>query len=136
MARREMLRLATLRRATAGIGWPLSCCVYPVQPKGGSLMFNDANVKPMLPVSDLAAAERFYEKTLGLERVGGMPEVATTYKSGETMLNVCKSDYAGTNQGPAAVWEVDDVEKTAKDLKDKGVKLESYDMPEMEKKGD
>jgi catechol 2,3-dioxygenase-like lactoylglutathione lyase family enzyme len=99
-------------------------------------MFNDANVKPMLPVSDLAAAERFYEKTLGLERVGGMPEVATTYKSGETMLNVYKSDYAGTNQGTAAVWEVDDVEKTAKDLKDKGVKFESYDMPEMEKKGD
>ena len=99
-------------------------------------MLSDVKVQPMLPVSDLPAAEKFYEKTLGLKRVGGMPGVATTYQSGDTTLNVYKSEYAGTNQGTAALWEVDDVEKTAKDLKDKGVKFESYDMPDLEQKGD
>ncbi|HXT23035.1 MAG TPA: VOC family protein [Thermoanaerobaculia bacterium] len=99
-------------------------------------MLSDVKVQPMLPVSDLPAAEKFYEKTLGLKRVGGMPGVATTYKSGDTTLNVYKSEYAGTNQGTAALWEVDDVEKTAKQLKDKGVKFESYDMPDLEQKGD
>jgi catechol 2,3-dioxygenase-like lactoylglutathione lyase family enzyme len=99
-------------------------------------MLSDVKVQPMLPVSDLPAAEKFYEKTLGLKRVGGMPGVATTYKSGDTTLNVYKSEYAGTNQGTAAVWEVDDVEKTAKELKDKGVKFESYDLPETTRKGD
>ena len=99
-------------------------------------MLSDIKVQPMLPVSDLPAAETFYEKTLGLKRVGGMPGVATTYKSGDSTLNVYKSEFAGTNQGTAALWEVDDVEKTAKDLKSKGVKFESYDMPEMDRKGD
>ena len=86
-------------------------------------MLGDVKVQPMLPVSDLPAAETFYEQTLGLKRVGGMPGVATTYKSGDTTLNVYKSDYAGTNQGTAALWEVDDVEATAKELKSKGVEL-------------
>ena len=99
-------------------------------------MLSDTRVQPMLPVSDLEAAETFYEKTLGLERLGGMPGVATSYRSGDSTLLVYRSDYAGTNQGTAALWEVDDVEKTAKDLKDKGVKFESYDMPDMEQKGD
>ncbi len=99
-------------------------------------MLSDVKVQPMLPVSDLSTAEKFYEKTLGLQKVGGMPGVATTYKSGDSTLNVYKSDYAGTNQGTAAVWEVDDVEATAKELKSKGVRFESYDMPEMEHKGD
>jgi predicted enzyme related to lactoylglutathione lyase len=90
----------------------------------------------MLPVSDLEAAEKFYEQTLGLQRLGGMPGVATRFQSGDTTLNVYKSEFAGTNQGTAAMWEVDDVEKTAKELKSKGVKFESYDMPEMEHKGD
>ena len=99
-------------------------------------MLSDVKVQPMLPVSDLAKAETFYEKTLGLKKIGGMPGVATTYKSGDSALNVYKSDYAGTNQGTAALWEVDDVEKTAKELKAKGVKFESYDLPETTRKGD
>lgn len=99
-------------------------------------MLNDARIQPMLPVSDLEAAEKFYEKTLGLQPLGGMPGVGTRYKSGDTTLFVYRSEFAGTNQGTAAMWEVDDVEKTAKELKSKGVKFESYDMPEMEHKGD
>jgi catechol 2,3-dioxygenase-like lactoylglutathione lyase family enzyme len=99
-------------------------------------MLSEAKVQPMLPVSDLEAAETFYEKTLGLQRLGGMPGVATSYKSGDSTLLVYRSDYAGTNQGTAALWEVDDVEATAKELKGKGVTFETYDMPEMEHKGD
>jgi len=99
-------------------------------------MLNDATVKPMLPVSDLAAAETFYEKTLGLEKVDGMPGVAVTYRSGKGTLNVYRSDYAGTNQGTAALFEVDDVESTARELKGKGVTFESYDLPGMTRKGD
>ena len=99
-------------------------------------MLNDARIQPMLPVSDLEAAEKFYEKTLGLQRLGGMPGVGTRFQSGDTTLFVYRSEFAGTNQGTAAMWEVDDVEKTAKELRNKGVKFESYDMPEMEHRGD
>lgn len=99
-------------------------------------MLSDVKVQPMLPVSDLSTAEKFYEKTLGLQKVGGMPGVAVTFKSGDSTLNVYRSEYAGTNQGTAAVWEVDDVEATAKELKSKGVRFESYDLPETTRKGD
>lgn len=90
-------------------------------------MLSEETVQTMLPVQDLKAAEKFYEGTLGLERVGGEPNVAVTYRSGGSTLNVYRSEFAGTNKGTAALWEVEDVEATAKELKAKGVTFEAYD---------
>ena len=91
-------------------------------------MLRDATVQPMLPVKDLDAATRFYEDTLGFERVGGESGVAATYRSGSSTLCVYRSEFAGTNKGTAALWEVDDVEGTAKELKGRGVAFEKYDL--------
>ena len=99
-------------------------------------MLGNAKVQPMLPVKDLGKAQKFYEQTLGLKRVGEMGEEAVTYKSGATTLVVYRSEFAGTNKGTAALWEVDDVDKTVKELKDKGVKFEHYDLPGLTRKGD
>jgi catechol 2,3-dioxygenase-like lactoylglutathione lyase family enzyme len=100
-------------------------------------MLGDTNVQPMLPVKDLKAAKKFYEKTLGLEPVEDMPDSATTYRSGKTNLVVYRSEFAGTNKGTAALWEVADVRATVKDLKGKGVSFEHYDdMPGMTRDGD
>jgi len=90
----------------------------------------------MLPVKDLEAAARFYGETLGLERVGGESGVAVVYRSGSSTLCVYRSQFAGTNQGTAALWEVDDVEGTAKELKAKGVAFEKYDLPGLTHQGD
>jgi len=91
----------------------------------------------MLPVKDLEAAARFYGETLGLERVSAEPGVAVVYRSGGTTLCVYRSQFAGTNQGTAALWEVDDVEGTAKELKSKGVVFERYDdLPGLTRQGD
>lgn len=70
-------------------------------------MLNDATVLPMLPVRDLAAAEKFYEGTLGLNKVSTEPGVAVTYRSGGSTLCVYRSEFAGTNKGTAALWELD-----------------------------
>jgi catechol 2,3-dioxygenase-like lactoylglutathione lyase family enzyme len=99
-------------------------------------MLKDASVQPMLPVKDLEEAARFYRETLGLERVSGEPGVAVVYRSGNTRLCVYRSQFAGTNQGTAALWEVDDVEETAKELKARGVSFEKYDLPGLEHQGD
>ena len=99
-------------------------------------MLRDATVQPMLPVKDLDAATRFYENTLGFERVGGEPGVAVTYRSGSSTLCVYRSEFAGTNKGTAALWEVDDVEGTAKELKGRGVAFEKYDLPGLTRQGD
>lgn len=99
-------------------------------------MLRDASVQPMLPVDDLDAASKFYEQTLGLKKVDSFPGVALTYESGGRTLVVYQSEFAGTNKGTAALWEVDDVEGTAKTLKAKGVTFEKYDMPGMTREGD
>src|SRR5438309_400880 len=99
-------------------------------------MLPDTNVEPMLPVKDMKAAESFYEKTLGLKKVHGEIDTALTYKSGSTTLCVYRSEFAGTNKGTAALWEVDDVEGTAKELKGRGVAFEKYDLPGLTRQGD
>ena len=100
-------------------------------------MLEDANIQPMLPVKDLAVAKKFYEEKLGLQRVGGAPGAADVYRSGGGTLSVYRSEFAGTNKGTAALWEVSDVERTVKELKAKGVKFEHYDdLPGLIRKDD
>src|SRR5881397_2327431 len=100
-------------------------------------MFENADVQPMLPVKDMKAAERFYEEILKLKKVASMPDIASVYQSGGTKLCVYRSEFAGTNKGTAALWEVDDVEGTAKELKAKGVTFERYDeLPGLSRQGD
>jgi catechol 2,3-dioxygenase-like lactoylglutathione lyase family enzyme len=99
-------------------------------------MLRDTSVQPMLPVKDLEAAAKFYGETLGLERVSAEPGVAVVYRSGGSTLCVYRSQFAGTNQGTAALWEVDDVEGTAKELRARGVRFEKYDLPGLTHQGD
>ena len=100
-------------------------------------MLADTNVQPMLPVKDLDTAQRFYEHTLGLEKVSEMEGTAVVYRSGRTTLCVYRSAFAGTNQGTATMWEVDDVDGTVRELKAKGVAFEHYDgMPGLTRDGD
>jgi catechol 2,3-dioxygenase-like lactoylglutathione lyase family enzyme len=90
-------------------------------------MLGDTAVVPMIPVKDLKAAQKFYEDTLGLKRLHVEPDVVATYQSGQTTMNVYQSEFGGTNKGTAALWEVDDLEGTVKELKAKGVAFEHYD---------
>lgn len=100
-------------------------------------MLGKANVMTMLPVKDIKAAKKFYEGILGLKKLDEMPEGAVTYQSGEGKVTVYVSEFAGTNKGTAAAWHVNDVDKTVKDLKGKGVSFEHYDdLPEVTRKGD
>ena len=99
-------------------------------------MLANRNVQPMLPVKDLKAAERFYENALRLRKVDSEPGTASIYESGNTRLCVYRSEFAGTNKGTAAMWVVDDVDGTVRELKEKGVVFEHYDLPGLERTGD
>jgi catechol 2,3-dioxygenase-like lactoylglutathione lyase family enzyme len=90
----------------------------------------------MLPVGDLEAAKKFYEGTLGLEKVEEMADAVAVYRSGRGTLCVYRSEFAGTNQGTAALWEVKDVEGTVRELKARGVSFEHYDLPGLTVQGD
>jgi len=99
-------------------------------------MLGNANVEPMLPVKDMKSAERFYGETLGLRKLHGEMETAVTYRSGSGTLCVYRSEFAGTNKGTAAMWQVDDVDLTVRELKGKGVAFEHYDLPGLTLDGD
>jgi catechol 2,3-dioxygenase-like lactoylglutathione lyase family enzyme len=100
-------------------------------------MFENTDASANLAVKDLQKAREFYEGTLGLKQVGSAGDELVVYRSGKSLINVYRSDFAGTNQATALTWAVGkDVEGVVKKLKDKGVTFEHYDMPGMMRKGD
>src|SRR5215831_15135418 len=90
-----------------------------------------------IAVKDLQVAKKFYEDRLGLKPVHAEDHELIVYKSGNSMLNVYRSQYAGTNQVTAVTWVVgDDVEGVVRTLKAKGVAFEHYELPGMKRHGD
>jgi len=88
-------------------------------------------------VRDLAAAREFYEGVLGLTVTETEGEEALTFSAGPSSLLVYRSQYAGTNQATAVTWEVGpDIVAIVDKLKQKGVKFEHYDMPDLKREGD
>jgi catechol 2,3-dioxygenase-like lactoylglutathione lyase family enzyme len=100
-------------------------------------MLGSANAAATLAVRDIAAARRFYEGTLGLKQVDAEGDDLLVFRSGDSVLNVYKSQYAGTNQATAVTWVLGDrLDDEVRALKDKGVAFEHYDMPGMTQEGD
>lgn len=98
-------------------------------------MIGKANATPMLAVKDLDRARSFYEGTLGLEQVDDFGE-GFMLRSGDTRVTVYRSEFAGTNKATALTFDVDDIESEVRDLKDKGISFERYDLPGLEPQGD
>jgi catechol 2,3-dioxygenase-like lactoylglutathione lyase family enzyme len=90
-----------------------------------------------LAVSDVEKARDFYGNTLGLTAVQEDPG-GILYKSGNSVVLVYPSEYAGTNKATAATWAVgDDFDAIVQGLKAKGVSFEHYDdLPETTREGD
>ena len=99
-------------------------------------MLGKADAMPMIAVKDIDRARKFYEDTLGLETKDAMGGEVLEVKSGDTVINVYRSEHAGTNKATALTFAVDDIEAEVRDLKDKGIFFEQYDMPRLEKRGD
>src|SRR4051794_10732584 len=74
---------------------------------------------------------------LGLRQVDAEGEEVVVFKSGNSNINVYRSEFAGSNQATSVTWTVPDIEGTVKTLKSKGVKFEHYDdMPGLSRRGD
>lgn len=89
-------------------------------------MLGTDDVHPTIGVKDLETAKQFYSGTLGLELLNEN-HYELVYRSGNGMLQVYKSGFAGTNKATYASWKVDDVENVVMQLEDKGVTFEQYD---------
>ncbi len=100
-------------------------------------MLGDKDAAANIAVKDLEVAKRFYGETLGLTQVGSEADELIVFRSGNSMINVYRSKYAGTNQATALTWVVgEDVESVVEALKAKGISFEHYNMPEIRREGD
>ncbi|MDQ8756365.1 VOC family protein [Sphingosinicella sp. LHD-64] len=99
-------------------------------------MLGTRNAVANLAVSDIGRARDFYTGTLGLKQIDNEGEELIVLKSGDSSINVYRSEFAGTNEATAVTWEVDDIDSEVADLKRKGVAFEHYDMPGMRAEGD
>ncbi len=99
-------------------------------------MLGKADATPMIAVKDLDRARRFYQETLGLDTKETMGGEVLEVTSGDTLINVYRSEFAGTNKATALTFDVDDIENEVRELKDKGVFFEQYDMPGLKQRGD
>jgi catechol 2,3-dioxygenase-like lactoylglutathione lyase family enzyme len=104
-------------------------------------MLGSKSAAATLPVRDLQAARNFYENVLGLSPMQEMGEETpggVLYKSGDSVVLVYESEYAGTNQGTAATWAVGgDFDAVVDGLREKGVPFEHYDnLPGTTRDGD
>src|SRR5687768_15178188 len=102
-------------------------------------MLRDARqVVPVLPVTNLEQSKNFYKGTLGLTEIrqdlsdGG---VDFGHKDG-TQLHIFPKPGVTASGNTMAMFVVDDVEATVKDLKRRGVSFEHFDMPGLVWEGD
>jgi len=100
-------------------------------------MLGNKDAAANIAVKNLETAKKFYEDILGLTQVGVEGQELIVFKSGNSTINVYRSQYAGTNRATAVTWVVGgEMEGVVQQLKAKGVAFEHYDMPDMTREGD
>ena len=99
-------------------------------------MLGKADATPMIAVKDLDRARQFYRDTLGLKTDEEWGGEGMTLKSGDTAINVYKSEFAGTNKATALTFDVDDIDDKVRALKEKGITFEHYKLEGLTPKGD
>jgi catechol 2,3-dioxygenase-like lactoylglutathione lyase family enzyme len=83
-----------------------------------------------IPTGDMDRAKKWYSHMLGLEPTTDDPGGAL-YMCGDGTGFSYLSQFAGTGKQTVMAWETPDLEAEMKELKDRGVTFESYDMPEL-----
>jgi catechol 2,3-dioxygenase-like lactoylglutathione lyase family enzyme len=91
-------------------------------------MLEDTKVATRLPAQDLERARAFYSEKLGLEpaeeRPGGL-----LYRCGGTEFALFESAGEPSGAHTQMGWEVENIEATVAELRDRGVVFEEYDLP-------
>src|SRR5262245_14263601 len=108
------------------------------EPEKETEMLKDNEAIATIGVKKIDSAKKFYEGVLGFKPTQNAEEQqgVLVYDSGGSKLFVYRSEYAGTNKATAATWVVNDVDKTARTLKDRGVSFEHYNFPDTKLEGD
>ncbi len=111
----------------------LTCQIH----SGGIIMLSSKSALANIAVKNLEISRKFYENTLGLEKIDSVGNEVVVYRCSNSAIIVYQSQYAGTNKATSATWIVgEDIDVLVKELKSKGVQFEHYDMPNTTLKDD
>lgn len=93
-------------------------------------MLNTAPTTTILPVKDMNRARSFYEKTLGLKPLGFAADGNFMFAcAGRSTIALIPKPQGTKSEHTALSFEVEDVVKEIKELKQRGVVFEDYDLP-------
>jgi catechol 2,3-dioxygenase-like lactoylglutathione lyase family enzyme len=93
-------------------------------------MLSSGRTATRLPAQDLERARRFYSEKLGLEPVEERPG-GLLYRCGDSEFALFASAGVASGDHTQMAWEVDDIDATVRELRDRGVVFEEYDFPGM-----
>lgn len=96
-------------------------------------MLSSARFDASLPCSDFERAKRFYNEKLGLTPVDDQPIGAAYEGADGTRFLLFPSSGGASGTHSQMGFVVADVEAEVRDLKERGVKLEEYDLPGFDK---
>jgi catechol 2,3-dioxygenase-like lactoylglutathione lyase family enzyme len=82
-----------------------------------------------LPAQDIKRARAFYEEKLGFSPVEISPDGSATYETGSTRFLVFPTMGKPSGDHTQMGFNVEDLAAVVGELKQKGVKLEEYDLP-------
>jgi len=100
-------------------------------------MLSNTEAIATVAVKNLKEAAAFYEDILGLKPKAREGDELISYGTGSTVLNVYRSQFAGTNKATAVCWVVGDrLDAIVETLRSKGVAFEHYDLPGLKREGD
>jgi catechol 2,3-dioxygenase-like lactoylglutathione lyase family enzyme len=95
-------------------------------------MLNQFPIRPTISVTDLERARKFYVEALGLTSNGEMTTGHLEFEAGGgTGLIVFERKDAPKAENTVASFRVDDLEAVMRQLRERGVKFEEYDTPEL-----
>jgi catechol 2,3-dioxygenase-like lactoylglutathione lyase family enzyme len=94
-------------------------------------MLTSRPITPILPVTNLERARKFYTERLGLQATSDVstPETIVFEGGRGTKLELLKRDQPTKAEHTALSFEVDDIEREVKELESRGVRFEDYDLP-------
>jgi predicted enzyme related to lactoylglutathione lyase len=97
-------------------------------------MLQSSPMYSYIPAKNVSRARSFYEQKVGLrpkQQIAG----GVVYEFGKgTACFLYPTENAGSSRASQAFWQVDDIEREVAELKQRGVKFEEYDMPDMKVK--
>jgi len=93
-------------------------------------MLDSATITANIPAGDLRRARDFYADKLGLTPSFEVADVMMVYRTGGgSVFSIYQTQFAGQAGHTVAQWHVGDVVAEVRDLKQKGVAFEQYDLP-------